>query len=124
MRRLEWDQVSELRKLVDPAVDAVLYAAGRSLSGGGVKVGYPTCSSSIFGGARVQSFDDMAEDVDRAVGVAARSIIYDPGFLEIHRRALSVVYWGGAWREEGDLQVAVLQAADAFERRARAKGLV
>ena len=124
MRRPTWDEVNDLRRLVDAATDYVLAEYGRSMKATHEEVtkGYGKASAGFSGGG-VSDFDDLAYGVDRLVAKAAEAIIWGSLTME-ERNAIHAVYIGERYSRPGPLDLALLEAVSVFEKRARERGLL
>jgi hypothetical protein len=129
MKRVSWEEVANYRAMVDAATDGVLSAWGVLMrsSDGGVR-GWPKASAGFDVRSTINDFEDLADEVERAVAASAMAIIYGDrgagGMPEAHRRPLVTIYCGGAWFGDGEPEVAFLEAVEAFERKARGRGLL
>jgi hypothetical protein len=127
---MKWEEVSNYRQMVDAATDSVLAAWGMLMRAGSRNVGrgYPSNSAGFGDGAGLADFEDLADEVEHRVGSVAMAIIYGDrgmgGLLEAYRSPLVAIYAGGAWVSEGQPEIQFLEAVEAFERKARGRGLL
>ncbi len=129
MKRVVWQAVANCRTMVDAATDSVLAAWGRRMATGrSITKGYPSVSARFGDSGGLNDFDDLADQVEQHVANVAVVIIYghkgEGGLDGAHRRPLEAIYVGAQWSGEGDFETQFLEAVNAFELKARGRGLL
>ena len=117
MNREDWLIREEAKNGVEAYIDSLLRLWAKSMAGGLEDIGYKRRSAGFSCGS-LSSFEDLEDECDSVQAAAAGRCIEDMGE---GKRPIYAAYLCCRW-SGGDLGLALLEAVEEFERRARAVG--
>lgn len=123
VRDLGYDEIQELRRLVDQRADEHLANWGRWRRGNDGPDGYNQCSAGFVGGGYSKDSEDIREDSESGNAEICDAVIGD--MLLNHRIAIQHVYECAVWQfRRLAISDLIIEATTDFWERARLKGLM